>query len=627
MTFQQMFKHFLILPILLLACIATQAQNQDPFTFYFQDQKQTHFFKDSMKVVLDSKMEYSANDILDLDAASFVSVDSLEQPNHDVVVWAKVKLVNKTVYDLQEHFAFCGFSDSIWFYRVENGSVIGMEQAGARISIAEKELPMKVSYIPYQLKASDSCTFLVKSRFMGQFQKAHYSHLLTVESKPLLYRLFHKYSQQSFYAGIIVLFALLGFFMFFTFREKVFIYFALLMLSFGLYFIKNAGILDSFIYHSDDYHGIHTTYMFTSAIFIFMMLFVRRYIPFKEEFPKLYWVYFFLTIYIALFPHITSFITHDIISANLINNYQILIWIGVNITPLIILSRRKNKDARVLLIAMTILSIGALVYLLYIVGILPANSFTRSSLQLGTIALAASLFYGLFQKITKIQNDKISAKAAQEKSDELLFNILPFEIAQELKDNGKAIAREFSKISVLFTDFKGFTQASEELTPEELVAEINTCFMSFDAICEKYQVEKIKTIGDAYMAAGGLPKPKPGSTKRTLLAALEMNEFILERAKKLRALSKRPFEMRIGIHTGPVIAGIVGIKKYQYDVWGDTVNTASRMESSGEAGRVNISSSTFELIKDDPDFSFEVRGKIHAKGKGEMDMYFARLKD
>jgi adenylate cyclase len=155
-----------------------------------------------------------------------------------------------------------------------------------------------------------------------------------------------------------------------------------------------------------------------------------------------------------------------------------------------------------------------------------------------------------------------------------------------------------------------------------LVSEINTCFIVFDNIMGKYGIEKIKTIGDAYMAASGLPVQSDDSAKNAVLAALEMQEFISKRKAEMDAAGKPAFEMRVGIHTGPVVAGIVGVKKFQYDIWGDAVNTAARMESSGEVEKVNISEATYNYLKDDPDLFFESRGKIEAKGKGDIEMYF-----
>jgi len=226
----------------------------------------------------------------------------------------------------------------------------------------------------------------------------------------------------------------------------------------------------------------------------------------------------------------------------------------------------------------------------------------------------------IFASIFLIQRNKI--KKGKKLSDKLLNNILPEEVAEELKEKGESVAKDFEDVSVFFSDFKEFTNISESLTAQELVAEINTCFKAFDRIITSYGIEKIKTIGDSYMAAGGLHIPRTSTTKDVVLAGLEMQDFIRKRKNELEDQKKAYFEMRIGIHTGPVVAGIVGDKKFQYDIWGDTVNTASRMESNGEIDKVNISQSTYELIKDDPRFAFEKRGKIKAKGKGEVEMYF-----
>ncbi|TVR37007.1 MAG: tetratricopeptide repeat protein [Cryomorphaceae bacterium] len=224
----------------------------------------------------------------------------------------------------------------------------------------------------------------------------------------------------------------------------------------------------------------------------------------------------------------------------------------------------------------------------------------------------------LFAGVFLVQRNRIGKE--KERSEELLLNILPEETAQELKEKGHSEAQLIEKVTVLFTDFKGFTAMSEQLSPKELVKDLHECFSLFDNICDKYGIEKIKTIGDAYMAAGGLPTPNNTHAQDVVNAALEMAE-VVEKGKAKKIAEGLPFfEIRIGVHTGPVVAGIVGIKKFQYDIWGDTVNTASRMESSGEVGRVNVSESTFELVKDE--FTFEERGEIQAKGKGKLKMLF-----
>jgi class 3 adenylate cyclase/uncharacterized protein HemY len=248
------------------------------------------------------------------------------------------------------------------------------------------------------------------------------------------------------------------------------------------------------------------------------------------------------------------------------------------------------------------------------------------------LALVAGVFFlllsgGFYSRWRYVKKSKAVIEKEKDRSDNLLLNILPSEIAEELKAKGSADARDFEMVSILFTDFKGFTQASEKLSAKELIEEINVCFKAFDQICEKYGIEKIKTIGDAYMAAGGLPVHSEHSLKNTVLAALEMQAFISKRIIEKDKLNEMSFKMRLGIHTGPVVAGIVGVKKFQYDIWGDTVNTASRMESSGSIGKVNISESTYLLLKDDPEFAFKSRGKIDAKGKGEVEMYYVSLKE
>lgn len=241
----------------------------------------------------------------------------------------------------------------------------------------------------------------------------------------------------------------------------------------------------------------------------------------------------------------------------------------------------------------------------------------------GSVILSLLFLFGFIQqrknnRLLQQKNGEIQHE--QERSQELLLNILPAEVANELKEYGAAKAHRYDEVTVLFSDFQNFSRIAEKLSPEKLIQDLDYCFKAFDRIIEKNKLEKIKTIGDAYLCAGGVPSPHSDHAIRTVNAALEMQQF-LEKWKMERKLKGEVFfEARIGIHTGPIIAGVVGVKKFAYDIWGDTVNIASRMESSGQVGKVNISENTYQLVKDQ--FNFEERGKIAIKNKGEINMYF-----
>ncbi len=233
--------------------------------------------------------------------------------------------------------------------------------------------------------------------------------------------------------------------------------------------------------------------------------------------------------------------------------------------------------------------------------------------------LISLLAIGLFHRNRYIQKTSNIIEGERDRSDVLLCNILPEKTAQELKQIGKVKAKHFESVSVMFTDFKAFTANSHKLSPEELVESVDFYFSKFDEIMEKYGLEKIKTIGDAYMCAGGLPFKTTDHAQKMVEAAFEIAEFVFE-SKKDDPNNLTRFDIRIGINTGPVVAGVVGTKKFAYDIWGDTVNIASRMESNSEAGKINISENTYQLLKDTYDCSY--RGEIEAKYKGKLKMYF-----
>lgn len=254
--------------------------------------------------------------------------------------------------------------------------------------------------------------------------------------------------------------------------------------------------------------------------------------------------------------------------------------------------------------------------------VLPSDIYVANHVVLFIVSFIIVIYFKLENNRQEVLVNNQKKKLVEEKSkvDKLLLNILPNETAEELKATGFTKPRYFEEVTVMFTDFHNFTQMAVQMPPEILVEEIHMCFSSFDSIMNRYGIEKIKTIGDSYMCASGLPTTKPNHAEVAVCAAVEILTFIETRKREKQLAAKPYFEIRIGIHTGSVIAGVVGTKKFAYDIWGNTVNMASRLESCGEEGKINISRTTYELVKEK--FNCTYRGQIDAKHIGMVDMYF-----
>lgn len=216
----------------------------------------------------------------------------------------------------------------------------------------------------------------------------------------------------------------------------------------------------------------------------------------------------------------------------------------------------------------------------------------------------------------KLRNAQRAVEIEKEKSDKLLLNILPSKVAEELKEGGKCVPQYFDNVTLFFSDFVNFTPRAATMEPAVLIENLNEMFTAFDEIMEKHNCERIKTIGDAYLAVCGIPDENSNHANNIIDAAIEIKDYLIKR----EAESIDPWKVRIGIHSGAVVGGIVGTKKYIYDIFGDSVNTASRMEINSEPMKINISEATWSLVKDN--YSFEKRESVNVKGKGVMDMYF-----
>ncbi|MEM9918234.1 MAG: adenylate/guanylate cyclase domain-containing protein [Bacteroidota bacterium] len=252
---------------------------------------------------------------------------------------------------------------------------------------------------------------------------------------------------------------------------------------------------------------------------------------------------------------------------------------------------------------------------------------SQRNLFLALAAFILLLAIGLYARYLSTRKNNVVLETKnqaileeKQRNENLLLNILPSAIAGELKKQGHVKASFHEQVTVMFIDFKDFSRISRQLDPTQLIELLDHCFKGFDRIVGHYELEKIKTIGDAYMCAGGVPQAKPDHPLRMIQAAIDMQQFLTDLKAERKSANLPFFEARVGIHTGPIIAGVVGDKKFAYDIWGDTVNIAARMESSSEVGKVNISQTTYELVQDQ--VQCEYRGKVSAKNVGEIDMYY-----
>ncbi len=253
------------------------------------------------------------------------------------------------------------------------------------------------------------------------------------------------------------------------------------------------------------------------------------------------------------------------------------------------------------------------------IGLIQASRIRNISILVSLLFLL--IIIGVTVQWRTIVLNRNAIQEAHSRIESLLLNILPAEIAKELEKNGYVKPQDYSLTTVLFTDFKEFTKFSEKSDAKDIVKLLDYYFTAFDGIVEKFKLEKIKTIGDSYMCAGGLPSPNKTNPEDVVKAAFEILSFVDKSRPDLMEKKITPLEVRIGIHTGPLVAGVVGVKKFQYDIWGNTVNVASRIESISEVGKIGLSETTYFKVKDK--FNCTYRGEVQLKHIGKMNMYYA----
>ncbi|MDZ4710423.1 MAG: adenylate/guanylate cyclase domain-containing protein [Saprospiraceae bacterium] len=448
-----------------------------------------------------------------------------------------------------------------------------------------------------------------------------------------------------FYLGLVAMLFFYNFGIYIISREKEYLYYSSWVFFATLFFMISKGYSTLMI--PERFNGLlmHTNIV-SSLGGISIVLFVVATLRLKEYLPKIVkWFNILLGLYVVI---ILYSLFHRFQAASNLSQLVLILTVVLGLIAGVSMNRKGHSFAQYYTYGFIVTLVSMSVFILIFQNVFTFDVYTSNSIVVGSGIEMILFSFGLGAKIKAINSEKQAAqetairalketeqlinqqnilletkveartyelKTEMKKSDDLLLNILPADIAEELKENGISEARNYGEVSVLFTDFVNFTGISEKLTPKELVSELHICFKAMDEIIERHGMEKIKTIGDAYLAVCGLPKPCPTHAQNTVKAAKEILRVVNARKKE-----GGMFEIRIGINSGPVVAGIVGIKKFAYDIWGDTVNTAARMEQASHPGKINISGSTYELIKDF--YACSYRGKLEAKNKGQIDMYF-----
>jgi len=538
-------------------------------------------------------------------------------------------------------------------YVVEEGRSRRLFKGGFQEPYGDRPIKTETWLFPLDLGESGSREFYLKGQSIYFFQVPI---LLASQSQYIensqVYNLFW-----GFYIGIMIFALLYNLFIYVSVRERTYLLYIFYVIGSSLFYLGLQGFAFKFLWPNAGFINPHTAAIISVTNIVITMftlefLHITRQQKYQYIFGRGLMVLFGLTALLSLF----GFYEISISLAQMLSLVACIYFIVCGVAGL----RRGIATAKYYLISWTLFLVFTFIFILAGQNVLPSNFFTTHCIFIGHMTEVLLLSFALADRINWLKADnarkqqeiihqleekeaiqnkhtrelelkveertrevvqqKNEAERQRERSDELLLNILPAKIADELKTTGKTHARIIEEVTVLFTDFKDFTGFAEQFKPEELVAEINECYSEFDRIMERNGVEKIKTIGDSYMSAGGVPSPNESHAENVANAALEIQKFMRDLEARKSKEGKPALTCRIGMHTGAVVAGVVGTKKFAYDIWGDTVNIANRMESSGEPGKINISETTYEKLKDR--FQCEYRGKIEAKHKGLVDMYF-----
>ncbi len=632
--------------------------------------------KPYLKIFADSSKNISLHDISkENSGVKFIPFDKKHINSNIKTHWLQLKVDNSSLFTQTKYFGFGDAIEYITLFEFKNDSLINCMLLGSKIPVDNREIKTgRDNIFKITIPKKSTRTFYIKleneSRFAKQFL-GYLSEYFIVYSPSFFESNFTKGRIfNSFYYGAIFIMFFYNLFLAFSLRSREYAAYVAFTVAFFIFNLFSDGYPSETIFaHLPNRDRLLRIFV-APTTFIAYIVFSRIYLKTKTITPRADKLYFVLVVLLAS-CYIPIAMGHWWIGRNLMT-YILIAFIAYYAVVSVVCYKRGYKPALFYIVGNAMLLVSGLIYGLYLLAFIPHNGYTRIVEylpQVGSIFELAFFSLGLAQRIKiaenaksmaqlqtieamtenkhilLMQNEILETKVTQrtedlfvanrelngantelkktvqqieterKRIDQLLLNILPKEIVLELKQKGTAVPRHYEMVSVLFADLVNFTSYAAKLPPAEITKKLDTLFYEFDKICANNSLEKIKTIGDCYMAAGGLPLSNATNALDAVKTALAMIEVIKD----------SEWQLRIGIHTGAVVAGVIGINKFAYDIWGDVVNIASRLESTSENNRINISKETYLLVKDE--ISCEYRGKLAAKNKGEIDMYFVQATD
>lgn len=567
----------------------------------------------------------------------FIPFDLTHVKGERTTNWLKFKIKNLKP---KKELLYLGSTrfEELTFWLKRDSLFLNSEHSGQNVAISEKPVEINgLSFFKFELGPGDEVEVLLKAENFNASTLPQVVFPLILTTERYFVSNYEKPGDYTYlFLGAVIIMFIFNLLLFFTTRVKLYLYSAGYVLFITLFCL---GLIPQFaypLYGHMDINRVPINWGGTiSALFYCLVasetMELKKYFPRANKFIYVLIMLYLLTLITSFFPSLMV-VTSSMNFAISFLMFPTVFVLGLN------RFFSNHTPSRFFFLAILIYSVGVMILLLSLTNVLPPVVFGLPAVtlyQIGIVSELALFSLGIGGRINEMENLKNMEEIERLRADQLvkekeqtrklLLNTLPESTVDELMKNGKVEPRLYEEVTILFMDIVGFTNHVEKISPQELIKELHYYYKTFDTIVTKYDIEKIKTIGDAYLAVCGIPEDVERQAQKVIMAAIEIMDFMEAEKLKHQKEGKDFFELRVGIHTGSVIAGLVGITKFAYDIWGDTVNIAARMEQKSEPGRINISESTYNIIKNE--FNCTPRGKIEAKNKGKIDMYFLDSKN